>query len=99
MNRPSLHKQLMFAPTVVGTSLFVMAALNIDGVMNFIGYFALLFVTAIPFQYSYRSLFPIEPKRLSEAKILSSALLIGGQIVFWVSLFALASNMASRHGA
>lgn len=98
MGRLSFHKELMFLPTVLGTSLFVMAALNIGGVMNFVGFFALLFVTAIPFQYSYRSLFPIEPQRLREAKLIPSLLLVGGQVVFWVGLFVLASHVGAGHG-
>ena len=85
----------MFIPTVVGTCLFVMAALNIsDGLNYFLALSALIFVTSIPFHYSYRFLFPIEPQRLKEATVVPSALLIGGQIAFWVSLFALAKYMA-----
>jgi hypothetical protein len=97
MDRPSLHKQLMFIPTFLGASLFAMAVLNISGLMYFVGSFVLLFVTAIPFLYSYRLLFPVEPYRLREAKVAPSVLLIGGQIAFWVCLFALASHTA-RHG-
>jgi len=83
----------MFVPTVVGTCLFVMAALDIDGLNYFPALFALLFVTAIPFQYSYRLLFPIEPQRLNEAKVVPSVLLIGGQIAFWAGLFVLCNHM------
>lgn len=96
-DRPSLHKQLMYMPTVTGTILFVMAALNLSGLMNLVGTIVLLFVTAVPFQYSYSSLFPIEPSRLREAKILPSFLLFATQVVFWVLLFVVASRVGESH--
>src|SRR5262245_50742948 len=95
---PSLHKQLLFLPTLLGTLIFVMAGLNIGGAMYFVVSFILLFVTAIPFQLSYASLFPEEPRRLREAKFSSSMLLVGGQVAFWVMLFLIASHWRSQHG-
>jgi len=95
---PSLHKQLLFVPTVLGTFLFVMAGLDLSGVTEFVVGFLLLFVTAIPFQASYTSLFPEEPRRLREAKVASSILLLASQIAFWVILFVIASYWRSQHG-
>src|SRR5947207_3372214 len=96
--RPSLHKQLLFLPTAVGTTLFVMAGLNISGVMKFVAGFVLLLVTAIPFQHSYASLFPVQPRRLRDARLAPSAVLIAGQVLFWAGLFVLFSYWRSNRG-
>lgn len=66
--------------------------------MDLLGFFALLFVTAIPFQYSYGSLFPIEPRHLSEVKLIPSALLFSGQVLFWVGFIALVGQVGAKHG-
>jgi hypothetical protein len=95
---PSLHKQLLFSPTVLGTALFVMAGLDLSGVLNFVTFFVLLFVTAIPFQFSYTSLFPEEPRRLREANVGSSMLLLLSQIAFWIVLFMIFSHWRGQHG-
>jgi hypothetical protein len=95
---PGLHKQLLFVPTVLGTSIFVLAGLDIGGVMFFVVSFLLLFVTAIPFQFTYISLFPEEPGRLREAKVGSSVLLLVSQIAFWIMLFIIASYWRNQHG-
>lgn len=97
-DRPTLHRQLMFLPTVVGTVLFVIAALEVSGIMEFIGTFSLLLVTAIPFQYTYTSLFPVEPRQLREVRVVPSILLFSGQVLFWVGLFVIASHWGSTHG-
>jgi len=97
-DRPSLHKQLMFLPSVAGTALFVTAPLGVGGFMNFVWFMALLFLATIPFQYSYGSLFPVEPHQLREANVLPSILLVAGQLVFWVALFLLVSRLASQNG-
>ena len=97
-DRPTLHRQLMFLPTVVGTVLFVIAALEVSEIMEFIGTFSLLLVTAIPFQYTYTSLFPIEPRHLREVRLVPSILLFSGQVLFWVGLFVIASHWGSTHG-
>ena len=88
----------MFLPTVVGTVLFVIAALDVSEIMEFVGIFSLLLVTAIPFQYTYASLFPIEPRRLREVRVVPSILLFSGQVLFWVGLFVLASHWGSTLG-
>jgi hypothetical protein len=96
--RPSLHKQLLFVPTVAGSLLFVMAGLDIGGLMTFVAVFLLLSVTAIPFQYTYASLFPIQPQRLREAKLAPSFVLFAAQVLFWAILFVLGSYWRSNHG-
>jgi hypothetical protein len=96
--RPSVHKQLLFLPTVVGTMLFVMAGLDISGFMIFVAAFVLLFVTAIPFQYTYTTLFPIQPERVLEAKLGRSVLFFSAQLVFWAGLFVLAGYWRATHG-
>jgi hypothetical protein len=95
---PSLHKQLLFLPTVLGTLVFVMAGLDIGGVMYFVVSFVLLFVTAVPFQFGYTSLFPEEPRRLREAKVSSSMLLLASQIALWIMLFVIVNYWRSQHG-
>jgi len=95
---PGLHKQLLFLPTAFGTFIFVMAGLDIGGAMFFLVSFALLFVTAIPFQFTYTSLFPEEPRRLREAKVGPSVLLLASQIAFWIMLFVIASYWRRQHG-
>ena len=95
---PCLHKQLLFLPSVLGTLAFVMAGLDISGVMYFVASFGLLFLTAIPFQLTYTSLFPEEPLQLRDAKVSSSLLVLAGQIVFWVLLFVIISHWRSQNG-
>lgn len=88
----------MYLPTVAGTVLFVMAGFDLSGLMNFIATLVLLVLTAIPFQYSYHSLFPVEPARLREARIALSLLFFTAQALFWVALFVTASYLEKRHG-
>ena len=96
--RPSLHKQLLFLPTVIGTMLFVMAGLDIGGFLTFVAAFVLLFVTAVPFQYTYTTLFPTQPERVLQAKLGRSVLLLIAQLLFWAGLFALASYWRATQG-
>lgn len=88
----------MFLPTVVGTVLFVIVALEVSEILEFIGIFALLLLTAIPFQYTYASLFPVEPRYFREVRVVPSILFFLGQVFFWISLFVIASHWGSTHG-
>ena len=98
-DRPSVHKQLMFLPNFIGASLFVRIALGITGFVHFAWALGLVFLTTIPFQYTYNSLFPVEPRRLREAGVMRSILLLAGQITFWAGIFLMASHIASQRGA
>src|SRR5471030_2621556 len=97
MARPSLHKELLFVPTLIGTMLFVIGALNISGVMEFVVFFTLLVLTAIPFQHLYSSFFPKEPQTLGQVKVGSSVVVLLIQCGFWIALFLLANYWQANH--